>query len=114
MAEAMRSRFPLSWNPSTSSSQIRYIQPAEPVYQVQPHLPARPGENETSAATAYGSPRYFETEEPDRVRSAGFTIWSNRTAAEPSPDRARACASQRAPCVYCPPFSRTPGGYPMM
>ena len=27
---------------------------------------------------------------------------------------ARACASQRAPCVYCPPFSRTPGGYPMI
>jgi len=25
-----------------------------------------------------------------------------------------AMASQRAACVYWPPFSRTPGGYPLM
>src|SRR5688572_1830323 len=108
----MWSWFPRTWNPNTSSIQTRYIQPAEPVYQVQPLAPARSGDAETSAATAYGSPRYAETMPGSFVRSTGLIICNNRTAAAPWPILARACASQMAAWVYCPPFSLVPGGYP--
>ena len=43
------------------SSPARYIQPAEPVYQVQPARPMWSGWEQTSPASTYGSPRYRST-----------------------------------------------------
>src|SRR2546428_9721230 len=42
-------------SPRMLSSPARYIQPAEPVYQVQPPRPALSGCTYTSPATTYGS-----------------------------------------------------------
>jgi hypothetical protein len=65
-----------------SSTQTRDIHAAAPVYQDQPPCPIRPGNHAQH---------------------------SHRPLALPF---VRAMTIQMAACVYCPPFSRTPGGYP--
>ena len=39
----------------------------------------------------------------------GFSIANSSPALSPSPSSANAITAQATPCVYCPPFSRTPG-----
>jgi hypothetical protein len=41
----------------------------------------------------------------------GFSIANISAAWSPSPSAAQAITDHRAAWVYCPPFSRTPGGY---
>src|ERR1700722_5212566 len=95
---------PRKWNPRTSSIQMRYIHPAEPVYQVQPARPSLPGENETSAGETYGSPLKCSVVSGVRLDSMGFINFKSLTAALPLPRRAHAAASHNDPCVYWPPF----------
>ena len=46
-----------SARPRIASMPTRYVQPADPVYQVQPPRPGYIGCEYTSAATTYGSTR---------------------------------------------------------
>src|SRR5450756_2189879 len=42
----------------------------------------------------------------------GFRMENSSPALSPSPSAAKARIDHTAPCVYWPPFSRTPGRYP--
>ena len=45
---------------------------------------------------------------------SGLSIWNSSNARSPSPCIAVASTAHSAACVYCAPFSRTPGTYPLM
>src|ERR1051325_12079886 len=93
---------------------MRYIQLADPVYQVQPPRPRCPFAVYTSAATTYGSTLYVSTASGVSECVMGFSIWNSSNARSPSPCTAVASTDHNAAWVYCAPFSRTPGRYPWM
>ena len=100
--------------PRMLSSPARYIQPAEPVYQVQPARPAWVGVREDVAGEDVRLGLVALDVRRVRVWLTGLSMWKSSTASSPAPRRAMAITAQTAACVYCPPFSRTPGGYPLM
>ncbi len=101
-------------NPRIHSTPARYIQPAEPVYQVQPPRPTWGCFEYTSAAATYGSTRYRWIPALLLAWLIGLRRLNSSPARSPSPKVAKAIAHQTAAWVYCPPFSRTPGRYPLM
>ncbi len=93
------------------SSPARYIQPAEPVYQVHPPRPACSGWAVDVAGDARTARRDSARRRgPVRVWFTGFSMWKSSVASSPLPSRASAITTHAAACVYWPPFSRTPGG----
>jgi hypothetical protein len=58
----------------------RYIHPAEPVYHDQPPRPVCGGDAYTSAATTYGSTRYFATAPAVRAWFTGLIMSINSGA----------------------------------
>ena len=96
--------------PRIDSSATRYIQAAEPVYQVQPPRPTcgvdavDVGGDDVrldldSVATFSGVSAWL----------TGLSISSSGAARSRLPSSARARTTQSAACVYWPPFSRMPG-----
>src|SRR5947207_5573383 len=100
--------------PRMLSRPARYIQPAAPVYQLQPPRPAWGIPAYTSPATTYGSRRYRAASSGVRVWLIGLIMWNSSTASSPLPSAAIAMMIQSAAWVYWPPFSRTPGGYALI
>ena|SRR5215510_12560752 len=102
--------WPRRRRPRMFSSPARYIQPADPVYQVHPPRPAWRARAYTSPATIWfclveshirrGPRMVHRVQHMEEI--GGFVA-----------ARVNAITSQVAACVYCPPFSLMPGGYPL-
>src|SRR5450756_1781650 len=105
---------PCLLNPRMLSRPALYIHPAAPVYQDQPPLPTWGGSEYTSAAMTYGSTLYIHASLKVRAWLMGFSIRKLSHALLPAPILAKAMTAHAAAWVYCPPFSRTPGGYPLI
>src|SRR3954468_22878837 len=97
-------------SPRMLSRPARYIQAADPVYQLHPPRPAWGRRAYTSPAMTYGSCVERATSPIVRVWLMGFNMWNNSAASSPLPSFASAITTHTAACVYWPPFSRTPGG----
>src|SRR5688500_15048303 len=84
----MLRRWPCNLNPRIDSSPARYIQPAEPVYHVQPPRPVCGGTAYTSPTAAYGSTLYLCN--PARVDEwlIGLSSVKSSPARSPSPSNA--------------------------
>ena len=98
-------------NPRIHSSPARYIQPADPVYHVQPPRPTCGGVRVDIGghdvrfdlvAMHVGARARVIDRIQQREQLARLCL--------PRPSSANAITDQMAACVYWPPFSRMPGG----